>query len=887
MGSMRNYRRLFDLRLGGRSRSAAEMDLEIESHLAMRVADLVAAGVSPADARAEALRRFGDLDLARAKLHAAARERESAMRRRDRIGALVSDLRYAARQARRAPAFTTIVVGALAIGIGATTAMFTLIDHVLLRPLPFPQADRLVTIGGRDSSGNSVPEVSSADWLDWRAAPDLEASAIYSFGFRQGIVAADSAVVVDAERVSSTFFEVLRPRFVAGRPFTEREALSGEPVVVISERLWREMFGADPRLAAPLRTARRAYTVVGVVAAGEDYPAGNDVWFASALTPATDPVRTNINWYEIGRLRPGATRAHAASELATIARGVRAADPAALYDFGADVESLDGSIVGYASTTLGLLFGIAGLVLLIVCANVAAAGLARGAARGREIAVRKSLGASRGRIMQQLLVEHLSLGLMGGILGLGLAWTAVHALLARWGGQIPRASEVSLDARVFAFALAASLVAGVLAGLLPSLRISSVSFRALLSSGGRTSARGGRRLAGSTLVIAEMAMTLVLLIGAALLVRSLRVLLRRDIGFDTNVATAQITLGGPQYATDTSRRYVYWNQILDSYRAIPGVQGAAVTNWIPLGLTGQGFVDIAERDVPGAGAVYRTVSEEFFRTLSIPLITGRVFDRVQDGATSPRVVLINRRMAEMYWPNENPIGKRVRARSMEHGANGRPADWLTIIGVVGDVRTYGPATPPRPEMYALFRQTPSWTTNMTVVVRGSGRASSLFHELRVRARAIDPSVAVDLGTIDQRYRDTLAVRTLTLSMLGGFAALALILAALGIYGVLSYAVARRARELAVRTALGAQRAQLLVMVLAEGLRVVAIGTAFGLLGAFWSSSLLRSMLVDVTTTDPAAYVAAIAVLVVASMAAIIVPARRATQLDPMIALQAE
>ena len=361
----------------------------------------------------------------------------------------------------------------------------------------------------------------------------------------------------------------------------------------------------------------------------------------------------------------------------------------------------------------------------------------------------------------------------------------------------------------------------------------------------------------------------------------------RDIGFDTNVATAYISLGAPRYAADTARRYAFWDELLASYRAIPGVEGAAAANWIPLGLTGQSFVDIADRDVPGAGAIYRSVSDDFFRTLSIPLIVGRVFDHSQDGPTTPRVVVINRRMASVYWPNDNPIGKLVRARGMEHGANGRPADWLQIIGVVGDVRTFGLETAPRPEMYVLFRQTPSWTRGMNVVVRGRGRASSLLHEMRERSRRIDPSVAVDVGTLQDRLRSTLSNRTLMLSMLSAFASIALLLAAIGVYGVLSYAVAQRTRELAIRAALGARRRQLLGLVLVAGARVIAFGLVLGFVAALWLTAALRSMLVDVTATDPVAYAGAALTLAAVSLVAVLIPSLRATRLDPIITLQAE
>ena len=886
MSARRGYRRLFDLRFGGRVGPDAEMDLEIERHLAMRTADLVRAGMSPETAREEAMRRFGDFDEARRRLHAAARQREAAVRQRDTIGSIIADFRFAVRQARKAPGFTLLTIATLALGLGATTAMFTLVERVLLRPLPFPHPEQLIALNGLDSARNKVSTISSADWLDWRHANNLQASAIYSFPLRQGVVTADSAARVNAERVSGTFFSVLQPRFVIGRPFTEDEVLGGATVVVISERLWHQIFGTDSRLAAPLRTALRSYTIVGVVARGQDFPENTDVWFPTPLTPQSDRSRVNINWTMIARTRPGVTVEQARAELATIASGIRAADPSAIYDYDVGIQPLTEAVVGPVSTYLSLLMAVVIVVLLIVCANVAASSLARASARAREMAIRTSLGAIRPRLIQQLLIEHIVLGLVGGAAGLLLGWAATRVIVATWGAQIPRANEITVDWRVFAFTFAASLTAGVVAGMIPALRVTRVSLSSMLSSGGRTAAKGGKNLAGASFVSLEIALALILLTGAGLLIRSFRSLLGRDIGFDTNVATAEVGLSGPLYATDTSRRYAYWESLIETCRSIPGVSAVGSANFIPLGLTGQSFIDIYGRQEPDAGAVYRSVSQGFFDALHIPLVMGRVFG-AEDRLGGERVAVINRAMAAKYWPGQNPIGQLVRARSMEPGPNGRPAAWLKVIGIVGDVRTYGLETQPRPEMYVDYRQTPSWTFGMTALIRGSVPATQLLGEIRRRAHAIDPQFAVDVGTLGDRLRATLSTRVLTMSLLSGFAGIALLLAAMGIYGVLSYAVAQRTRELAVRAALGAGRVQLLRLVLASGLRVVGYGVVFGIVAVFWLSSALASMLVDVSAIDPLSYAAALVVLFVVSLAAILVPSLRATRLDPIIALQAE
>jgi putative ABC transport system permease protein len=879
------YRRLFDLRLGGRKRVDDEMDREIDAHIEMRIADLVRAGMSPEDARREAEARFGHFDSARRRLHAAARERDAALRQRDRLGSIVADIRYAGRQARRAPGFTALAIATLALGIGATTTIFTLVERVLLRPLPFPHAEQLVELTGLDSARNKVPTVSAADWLDWRNAGSLSSSALYDYPYRQSIMTTDSATRVNARHVTAEFFTVLGARFAIGRSFTPDEVESRTPVVVISERLWRTMFNGDPRLATPLRTANRTYSVVGVVARGQEFPAGADVWF-SVRSSGMDPTRVNVNWQLIARLRPAATLERARVELSTIAQGIRASDPRALYDYGVGVRSLGDAVIGDAARYLKLLMAAVLFVLLIVCANVAAAGLARGSVRAREMAVRTSLGAGRARLVQQLLIEHAWLALLGGAIGLAFAVAAVKGILARWGGQIPRAHEVALDARVFAFSVLASLVAGTLAGLIPALRMSRVSLSAMMSPGGRTTARGGRNLAGASLVALEIALALLLLAGAGLLIRSFQSVLGRDIGFDTRVATAEIALFGPPYAQDTVRRLLYWEALLDAFGRIPGVEAVGLANWIPLGITGQGFIDMPGREGMGAGAVYRSVNQDFFRALRMPVVMGRTFD-ASDGPMTHRVVVINQTMASKYWPNQNPVGQLVRATSQEPQPKGVPAPWLSIIGVVGDIRTYGLETDARPEMYVYYRQTALHTTSMTALVRASTSSPTLFDEMRRAARSIDASVPIDVGTLDDRLRGTLATRTLTMSLLSGFAAAALILAALGIYGVLSYAVAQRTRELAVRSALGAQRGQLLKLVSVAGFKVVAVGMSVGIAAAFWVTRALEALLVDITPNDPVTYLAAAGVLLIASTAAILVPSLRATRLDPVIALQAE
>src|SRR3569833_1522340 len=464
----RRYRRIFDLRLGGRRRIDAEMDAELESHLAMRVADLMRAGLSPEAARREAMRRFGDFDTAQRQLRAGARQREAAVSHRDWLGSVRADVVYAGRQFRRARGFTALAIATLALGVAATTSIFTLVDRSLIEPLRVPASGQLVRFEGMDSTKAPIETISQRDWLDWRKATSLESSAIYGIPRRQVVVTRDSSIRLTSERVTPAFFGVLRARFVAGRSFAEGEVADQAPLVVISERVKRDLFDADPQLAQPLRTPDRNYTIAGVIAAGQEFPSGVDVWFPMTSAQRVDLPRYNVNWFGVGRLRDGITAARAAVEMSTIARGIIGTDPTALYDHGVAVTPLATAIVGDVGHYLMLLMSAVLFVQLIVCANVAASALARAGSRQHEMAIRTSLGAPRRRLVRQLLIEHVMLGLAGGVVGSFLARAVVRAIVARWGRHIPRAEEISIDARIAMVALAAALVAGIAAGLIPA-----------------------------------------------------------------------------------------------------------------------------------------------------------------------------------------------------------------------------------------------------------------------------------------------------------------------------------------------------------------------------------------------------------------------------------
>ena len=875
-------------RLGGNP--AAEMDQEIDAHLELRIDDLVRSGMSPDAARAEAERRFGNLRTARHQLHAAARRREAALRHRDWLGAVKADIRFGVRQIHRSAAHSALAVVTLALGIGMTTAMFTLVERLMLRPLPFPHPEQLVALQGEDSLRHPILTVSSQDGLDWRdQSQAFTAIAFHGFPFRFDATTGDSATRFNMVSASGDFFAVMGSRFLVGRPFTLAEAQSHARVIVVSEPFWRDYLGADPTLARPLPVGGNSYQVVGVVASGAEYPSNVDVWLPMAMVPdAGGAMRNNINYHVVGRLKPGTTVAQAGRDLARVSRNIREHDTGGLYDFGGQVLPLESLVVtADVTSSLQLLMRSVVVVLLLVCANLTIATLGRGASRRQEMAVRASLGATRGRLVTQLLVEHVLLALVGGLAGVVVAWATVRAMVTAWGNWIPRASEVHLDFAVLGFAAGVSIVVGILAGLLPAWGGSRVSLQQVMKQGGRT-AVAGRTGVASALVIAEFALALTLLAGAGLLIHSFQRLLGRDLGFDRRLATAEIDLAGPKYAKDSAQRLATWDQLIAAFRAIPGVQKVGVANWVPLGTAGSGFIDIAGRDRTDGGAGYRVVSEDYLPALGVRLLRGRGFG-AEDVPSGVRTVLINQAMANRYWPNEDPIGKQVRAKSMEAGPRGdQDAPWITIVGVVSNVRQWGLETEPVPEMYTSFRQAPQWrTSSMTAVISSQLPTSQLFASMRARMREVDPHLAADISTMEIQLSNQLAPRRLTMTLLSGFAALALLLAALGIYAVLSYTVVQRSRELAIRSALGAQRGDLLAMVVRNGAMTAGAGIVVGIGAALALSRLLQAMVVDVSTLDPLAFAGAVVVLGIAGSAAILIPALRATRMDPLLVMKGE
>jgi predicted permease len=891
MGFESSRRRWFQLRPQSSEDIARAVDDEIRAHLEMRTEALIRAGEAPERARIEALRRFGDLEEGRRRLIVGLKERTRKKRRSEQLTGMRRDVVYAIRHLRRARGYTAFALATFALGIGLTVSAFTLVDDVLIRPLPYVDPDRLVQLQSVDSAAQPIDWVSRSNWVDWREQNrTLQGMALHR-RFRLPVLVNGEAMMVSGEVVVGQFFEVLGTRMVMGRTFTEAEAQTQQPVVVVSEGFWRRTLGGEPAPGRSMTISGVARVVIGIVAARDAYPGDADLWIPQRYYPQSGIVRNSINWLAIGRLAEGVTLEQAESDLDAIAMRIHQQDPVAMYSYGVAVRPLKELVVGDSGRYLGLFMGAVTLVLLIACANLASVNLARGAMRARELAVRVALGAGRRRLVRQLLVEQSLLAFAGGAAGIAVAALVLRVVATRSdvlsdaaGDVLPRLHEIGIDARVVGFTMAVSAIAALLSGVLPALQVTRASLRGQLMGAGRGYVRGGRNLPGALLVAVEAALALVLLTGGGLLIRSYRVVLGRDVGFQTrDVVAAEISLPPARFAENLPDLVQYWERLMESLRAVPGAAAVGIANWVPLGTKGSGYIEIEGRGETRDGAGYRAVSDDYLRTLNVPLLMGRMFD-ASDRYASPRVVVINRRMAEMFWPGESPLGRRFRATSMESDL-GSP--WLTVIGVAGDIRHWGLEDDINPEMYVLYRQVPQRVSTMTVVVRTSLPAARVIGAIRNRLRAHDPQTPADLSTFDDRLKQTLGRREFTMSLLTGFSALALLLAAMGVYGLLSFAVSQRAREIAVRAALGAKRSDLVRMVLGNAMHVVLLGMAAGILAALALSRLLTAMLVEISPNDPLTLTLGTAVLLSAGLLAALIPAMRAAGTDPAAVLQSE
>jgi putative ABC transport system permease protein len=811
------------------------------------------------------------------------------MKRTEYLSELANDVRYGARQLRRAPGFAAVAILTLGLGIGATTAIFSVVRGVLLRPLPYPAAERLVVPRSVDLASGNRWNVTYADYQDWRSAGVFSHVALYQ-PTNVNLGGEGPPERIEGARVTEDFFATLGVTPTLGRTLRPDEFVIGSPRrAVISYGLWQRRFGGDPAIVGrPIRVTGVPVEVVGVMPRDMGFPSTAEIWFPVKIPPeaaADYERRDNYVFSGIARLAPGQTIEQTRSRLATLAARIARELPATRANVSVTATPLVAWMVGETMTrALWVFFGAVFFVLLIACVNVANLLMSRAATRGRELAVRASIGASRARLVRQLLTESLVLALAGGALGFGLAWLGVRVLVALAPADLPRSAEIGIDPLVLLFAAGVSIAAAVVFGLLPALRGSREDAAAVLNESDRRTTTGVHgRHRRQLLVATELALSMVLLVGAGLLLRSFDRLRATDPGVRTDhLLTFSLSLQGERYASNAGTERAF-RTLLDRLRALPGVERAAIASTLPVG--GGGFylgrAFLAEgRPEPPAGkdivAQWVVASPDLFGTFDIPLLAGRTFTAQDDSASTP-VMIVNREFVRKMFPDGNALGKRVRSWRDENV-------YREIVGVVEDVRYFSAGDSLRPLVYVPLPQC-LWNS-MVVAVRTSLPPESLTPGVRAVVKELDPDLAVDdVQTMEQALNDSMARSRFSAALLALFAALALVLAVVGTYGVLSYGVTQRRREIGIRMALGARPGMVLGMVLREAGGVVVVGLAAGLLGAFALTRLMRGLLYEVSAMDAATYTAVAALLAAAAIVASLVPARQAASVDPVSAIR--
>ena len=818
------------------------------------------------------------------------------------MNGLFQDVRYALRQLRKSPGFTSAAVLMLALGIGANTAIFSMVNAVLLRPLPYQEADRLVMVWEQNPHrGWFENVVSAANFLDWKKQNDVftDLAAFESNFFN--LSGGNKPEEIAGERVTTNLFSVLGVRPLRGRLFLPEEEKRGTSAVIVSYGLWQESFGGDPELVGkPISLNGQAYTVVGILPAtfADDYSASfaqrSRVWVSGLdLQPEG---REFHDYHAMARLQPGVTLAQAQAEMDTIASRIEQQYPESK-GWGVALVGLHDQVVKYTRPALLVLLGAVGVVLLIGCANVANLLLVRATGRQRETAIRAALGATRAQIVRHFLVESLLLSMMGAALGLVIAGWGSEILVRLTPPDTARIEGAGINGLVLLFTLVIALGTGIAFGLVPALSASRAKVSETLKESGRGSSPGtsGRRLRDA-LVVCEFGLALALLVGAGLMMKTLVHLRRVDIGLDPeNLLTMKVPLEGPQYH-DERRQVEFFQQLLARVEALPGVEAASVTRGVPIyGWAGWSFVT-ADHPNPPAGetpdANYVVTGPHYFRTMGIPLRLGRPFSD-GDSPTSERVVIVSESLAQKQWPGEDPIGKRLKV-----GAD--PTDkslpWLSVIGVAGNVRSEGQYAPFVPELYVPYTQYPWILRPRHIVVRSASSLSAIVPAIRREVAALDKNVPVsEISPMTEIVAGPVLQGQTIMWLLGTFAALALILAAIGIYSVISYAVTQRTHELGIRMALGADRRSVVNLVVKQGLFLAMIGVVTGLAGAWGMTRFLSSLpfevrwllLFDVQPTDPLTFVSVSAILTMVAFVGSYVPARRAAKVDPIVALRYE
>ncbi|HEY4307229.1 MAG TPA: ABC transporter permease [Gemmatimonadaceae bacterium] len=865
-----------------------DIDDELAFHIDERVDALIALGLVPDVARAQAARELGDVDDARRYIGAVDRDIEAAQRRSDFMSDLLQDISYAARKLRSTPAFTLAAVATLALGIGATTAIFSVVNTVLLQPLPFPQSDRLMRIKftqqGHGDAGTPM------DIIDYRTQSK-------SF---VGIAAGESttgnlsrqqgdAERLSAVRVSANWFDLLRVKPVVGRFFNPEDDHEGTPLTaILSEAVWRRDFSADPNIAGKIVNINAVpRTVIGVAPAGRYYPTTVDIWMPKQFTAQelSDESRGARWMFYLARVKDSVDPKVANAEVRNISIAMEKRFPEQLRERRAEVVALHDYIVGDMRKPLLVIFAAVVFVLLIAAANVANLLLVRAQAREGEMAIRTALGAGRGRLVRQLMTESVLLSLCGGAIGVAIAKLGMTKLLSSAPPSLVLVQRSSIDGFTLTIVALVAVLTGLIFGVLPALQAGKLELSSTLRAGGRGA--NGRPTANRTkraIVVAELALAVVLLSGAGLLLRSFAQLLSVNPGFrPENVLTMKVVLPLAHY--DSTRARAYVRDIETRARALPGVQDVAVASYVPLDNGSYNFTfDIRGRtfarpsDEPSAEV--RQVSNDFFRTLGIPLVRGRNFG-VSDVPGSPPVFVVNEAFAKRFFPNEDVLNQQIRLGWGQDNSK----ETRQIVGVVGDVHSFGLDQQPEPTVYVSQLQYPA--TQLTIAVRGKN-AAAFTAPMRVLLRDLDRDVAVfSVMTMDERVASSIGAQRFYASLIGIFAVVALVLAAVGLYGVIAYAVSQRTHELGVRVALGATTSGISRMVIGEGLTLTAIGVVIGTISALLMGRIVSSLLFGVSARDPLTLLGVAVTLGAIATLASWLPARRAARVDPLIAIRGD
>jgi predicted permease len=799
---------------------------------------------------------------------------------------LMQDLRYGLRMLARNPGFTIIAILALALGIGANSAIFSMVNTVLLRPLPYKNPDALVMVWD-DQAHLGFPKdtPSPANFLDWREQNTVfEGMAALAEG-SFNLTGVGEPERLDSRRVSANFFSLLGVEPQLGRGFAPEEDKPGNRVVVLNYGMWQRRFGGDPAvIGRAINLNGQTYTVVGVMP--PNFPAGRDQLWVPIAFPTDEAATRGAHYLEvIARLKPGVSLQQARAEMKTIAARLEKQYPETNTRVGSVVTPLHEQVVGDIKPALLILLGAVGFVLLIACANVANLLLARAAVRQKEISLRLALGASRARLVRQFLTESVLLAAFGGGGGLLVSVAGIRALKKFIPDTVSQVQAINIDSKVLIFTLLVSLATGLIFGLAPAMQASSFDLNETLKEGGRDSGAGvrGNRIRG-LLVIAEVAVSFILLIGAGLLINSFFHLRTLNPGFRIDhLLTAKVELSDTRYP-DAQRRIAFFVEVVGRVRELPGVQSAAAGGNLPFTYNGDSGY-IAAEGVPDPppdqrpDVVYRTVGPGYLSTMGIPLVRGRDFND-QDTLDTTLGVVISEKTAKHYWPGQDPIGKRVKP-----GTTDSELPWRTVIGVVKDVRQNDFIAQAKMQMYWSFRQMRDERAN-ALVVRTSVEPMSLANSVRNAVWAVDKDQPVsNIRSMDEIVSKAVARQRFSVLLLGIFAGLALILAAVGIYGVMSYSVAQRTREIGIRMALGAQRGDVLKLTIANGLKLVGTGLLIGLAGAFALTRVMSGLLFGISPTDPTTFLAISFVLLAVAVLASYLPALRATRVDPILALR--